>query len=395
MEKIIDLGMHPFADSFIAEKDIAQSEPVYPLQCYLCKETGQVQVAYATKASERYNLHDYSYTSSNSTFARNHWKKYAADVLKNSNLSPHSTIIEIGSNDGFLCKEFQKKGHAVYGVDSSQYMSDLATRDGVRTHCGIFNYEESATVKELFGTPAMVVANNVFNHSNHPLSFARGVYNLLGDDGIFVYELPYWFSTVKTQKFDQIYHEHVSYFTVKSSFNLLARCGFEIIDVEEVDYHGGSIRVYARKLPISMVATKNDIVRDMIDEEEKFGLFDSAIYENFMKDIVDRRDNFLRKLYQIRVSGYPIIGVGAAAKGNTLLNFYNLDNTVLDYVTDASVYKQHKYTPLTRIPIVGDEIFEQYDRVCALILSWNISDIIKQKLKEINPRIEFMIPGGE
>ena len=172
------------------------------------------------------------------------------------------------------------------------------------------------------------------------------------------------------------------------------------IDVEVVDYHGGSLRVFVKKckmkdgpdasFPEVFDVKLNDKVASMIKEEEDFGLFEKETYKEFMKELHDKRNKFMKEIYNIKSQGYSIIGVGAAAKGNTFLNFYNLDNTILDYVTDASEHKQGKHTPLTRIPIVGDEIFAEYDKVYALILSWNISDIIKENLKTINNKIEFL-----
>ena len=182
---------------------------------------------------------------------------------------------------------------------------------------------------------------------------------------------------------------------MKYSYNLLKLAGLEIIDVEVVEYHGGSIRVYAKKLSSSKVARKNNIVATMIQQEEECGLFESETYVEFMNEITRCRDRFLSRLYSIRSQNIPIIAVGASAKGNTFLNFYNLDCSVLDYVTDTSIHKQGKHTPLTRIPITGDEIFKNYDKVYALILSWNISDIIKEKLKQINSSIEFLTLGEE
>lgn len=387
MSKIIDLGMHPFADSFIEEKQLGMSEPVYPLQCSLDSESGEIRVIFNTKADKRYNLYNYSYTSSNSKFSRNHWINYAKAVSEHLKLAKGSKVVEIGSNDGYLAKQFQDLGYDVVGVDPSLYMAELATKLGIKTYSKLFNQETSAHVAEDFGKADLICANNVFNHTNEPESFVEGVVNLLNQDGVFVYELPYWFYTIKDKKFDQIYHEHVLYFTVKSSYNLLRKVGLEIIDVQVVDYHGGSLRVFANKVEN---VTLREPIKKMIDEEEDYGLFDVNLYHRFMEELRNKRNLFLIDLYKIKSEGYPIIGVGAAAKGNTFLNFYNLDSTVLDYVTDASEHKQGKYTPLTRIPIVGDEIFAQYDKAYALILSWNISDIIKESLKKINGNIIFL-----
>ena len=387
MNKIIDLGMHPFADTFISEDQLILPEPVYPLQCFLNKNTGEIRVGVHTRAHERYNLYDYSYTSSNSEFARNHWTNYAKEVSKKINLPNGSKVIEIGSNDGFLAKQFKDIGHKVLGVDASSEMANLALELGIKTRIMLFGTDASKTIKKDFGCADLIVANNVFNHSDDPEDFGNGVVNLLNKNGTFVYELPYWYNTIKDKKFDQIYHEHVTYFTVKFSYELLRKVGLEIVDVEFVDYHGGSLRVFAKK--VDEVVLQGHI-REIIEEEEKYGLFNQATYKYFMTALYDRKNKFMEKIYRIKLDGHSIIGVGAAAKGNTFLNFYNLDNTILDYITDSSKYKQGKYTPLTRIPIVCDEIFAKYDKVYALILSWNITDILKENLKKINDKIEFL-----
>jgi SAM-dependent methyltransferase len=387
MNKIIDLGMHPFADTFVSKNQLNESEPVYPLECFLDKDTGEVKVGVRTDAHGRYIAYDYSYTSANSKFSKDHWINFAKDVNEKLNLPKNSNVVEIGSNDGFLTKQFKDMGYNVLGVDPSPYVKDLALELGVETYCDFFGYEVSNNIGKDFGQANLIIANNVFNHTNDIEDFTAGVENLLNDDGIFVFELPYWYNTIKDQKFDQIYHEHVTYFTVKFSYELLKKHGLEIMDVDVVNYHGGSLRVFAKK--------KDEIVlqphiKSMIEEEESFGLFKESTYVKFVQDLHQKRNTFLKKIYKIKSKGYSIIGIGAAAKGNTLLNFYNLDNSVIDYITDSSEHKQGKYTPLTRIPIVGDEIFGEYDKVYGLILSWNISDIIKENLRKINKKIKFL-----
>ena len=202
--------------------------------------------------------------------------------------------------------------------------------------------------------------------------------------------MPYWYHTIRDNKFDQIYHEHVTYFTVKYSYNLLARFGFEIFDIEVVDYHGGSLRIYANKTsnkPRMLSKTS-----EMIKSETSYGLFEEDTYRHFMKNLENKRNNLLFELYKVKTMGYNIIGVGAAAKANTFLNYYNLDYKTLDYITDASEHKQGKYTPITRIPIVGDEVFSEYDEVYALILSWNISERVKESIRSINEKARFISP---
>ena len=378
--------MHPYADTFISEKDISLVEPVYPLECFLDEETGYIKLGCETNPEDRYNSYDYSYTSSNSSFARNHWDEYAKHVSKKLNLKD-ANIYEIGSNDGYLAERFKNLGHTILGIDPSRYMAKLARERGVETFCGLFSGETSQKIIETYRKADVVVANNVFNHSNDPLDFALGVKDVLNDSGVFVFEVPYWYNTIIDEKFDQIYHEHVSYFTVKSSCELLKQIGLTVFDVEMVGYHGGSIRVYSSVNPDQI----NGRILDYIKIEEDAGLFREETYAAFMKSVKVKRANFLERLYSIAKKDIPIVAVGAAAKGNTFLNFYNIDNTVIDYVTDASEHKIGKYTPSTRIPIESDKtVFEQYDKVYAIILSWNISNILKEKLKQINNNITFL-----
>ena len=387
MNKIIDLGMHPYADTFIAESQLGLSEPVYPLECWMDEENGEIRLKYKTDPDDRYSLYNYSYTSSNSKFSRGHWDKYAKHTSEKINLKPNAHIIEIGSNDGYLAEQYQKAGHRVLGVDPSKYMAEIAKSRGVDTYCNLFSEAASGEIKKKYGPVDCIVANNVFNHADDPLDFAKGVKNLLQDDGVFIFEVPYWYNTIVDGRFDQIYHEHVSYFTVKYSCNLLERAGLTIFDVEVVDYHGGSIRVYSKKKPDSVSANVGRLIR----KETDAGIFEPEMYSDFVKRIKNKRSLFMERLHSVAREGKPIIGIGAAAKANTFLNFYNIDSTIMEYVTDASEHKIGKYTPLTRIPILDDKtVLKKYEEVYAVILSWNITDILEEKLRRLNSNITFL-----
>ncbi|MBS3082039.1 class I SAM-dependent methyltransferase [Candidatus Pacearchaeota archaeon] len=387
--QIIDLGSHPFADTFVPESKISEPDLIYPLVCDLCIECGNIQTKYSTNPLDRYSNIDYSYTSSNSAFSRGHWEKYAQNITEQLNLKKNSFVVEIGSNDGYLTEQFLKNNNKVLGIDPSPYMAELAKDRNVPTIIGLFGTEYSREILDKYGEIDLVIANNVFNHSDNPLDFVTCVSNILKKDGSFVFEQPYWIDTLKSGKFDQIYHEHVSYFTVRSLKKLLARVGLVISYVKIVDYHGGSLRIIAQK---KEHCKESESVEKMISEEQRNGAFESETYKKFMDKTRLQRSKFLERICRIKEEGYKIIAVGAAAKGNTFLNFYRLDNTLIDYVTDASPHKKGKYTPATRIPIVGDEIFSKFDKVYALILSWNIADILKEKLAVFNKNIEFISP---
>ena len=386
--KILSFGMHPYADTFVSKDQLSLTEPTLPLDVYLNELSGQIQLGYISHDYERYSLYSYSYTSSNSKFARDHWDAYYKKLKELFN-TENSLVVEVGSNDGYLSQHFLKDNNKVLGVDPSAEMCKLAADRGVDIYNTLFSKAAADTISRKHGNAKLIVANNVFNHSNNPVDFAEGIADLLTKDGVFVFELPYWGSTVESGRFDQIYHEHVSYFTMKSAYSLLSKVGLRITDFEIVDYHGGSLRVYSTK---DENATTSPKVFEMIKKETEQGLFDVETYVKWQKTLAQKRNEFLKHLYTLKVTkpDVSIIGVGAAAKANTFLNYYNIDSTVLDYVTDSSSHKQGKYTPLTRIPIVGDGVFETYKEVYALILSWNISDSLKTILLKINPNIKFI-----
>lgn len=394
LQEIIDLGMHPFADTFIPKDNFANHDFAYPLVCDLCLDCGQIQLKYPTKPEERYCGVDYSYTSSNSNFSRTHWINYAKEVISKINLKKDSFVVEIGSNDGFLTKEFISYGCKAIGVDPSEYMAKLAKEINVDTVIDLFNKNTVDKIFQNYGKADLIIANNVFNHSENPLEFAQSASALLSKEGVFVFELPYWALSIESRKFDQIYHEHVSYFTAKSSLELMSRAGMNIFTIEVVNYHGGSLRVYAKRKEDLSDNCKE--VYEIIEKEKNQGLFNIETYKVFMNNLNSERNIFLSKVHQLKNKGASILAVGAAAKGNTFLNFYNLDNKIIDYVTDSSKHKQGKYTPLTRIPITGDEVFKNYlnKEVYAIITSWNIAEQLKPILSNMNSNIKFISPDN-
>jgi len=394
LHEIVDLGMHPMADTFIPANRLDEGDRVYPLICDLCEKCGQVQLRTVTNPAERYSEYDYSYTSSNSKTSQTHWITYAASVGEIVGLKNGDAVLEIGSNDGFLSEQFQKSGCKALGVDPSPAMAKFAAERGVKTITGLFGADCVGEVEKTLGAkPKLIAANNVFNHANEPLDFALGIKAALAIDGTFVFELPYWMQSVVQKKFDQIYHEHVSYLTVKHSVNLFQSVGMIVNHVEEVDYHGGSIRVFVGHKPMKLAIKPGGLsVEQFIEKETAAGLFDLETYKKFRQEIQTARNKFLQEIYRLKNEGKSLVCVGAAAKGNTFLNYYNLDASVIDYVTDSSPSKIGKSTPRTRIPIASDDVLQDYESVHAIILSWNISGPLQNILKKINPNITFLNP---
>lgn len=390
LETIMNLGMHPFADTFVVPERESEADRLYQLACDLCTECGQIQARCMTDPEARYSEHDYSYTSSNSAFSRGHWEKYAQDVGAVNSIAAGDVVVEVGANDGYLLEQFKKLGATVLGIDAAPAVAALAEARGIETIVGLFDAEMATEARAKVGAAKLVVANNVFNHADDVVGFAKAAAALLGPDGTFVFELPYWCIGIRDGHFDQIYHEHVSYLTARSSQRIAREAGLYVHHIEVVNYHGGSLRVSLRRGEAD--TAESPALAAMIAEEEADGMFDPQTYRDFMASIIERRNQFLEKVYGLKNAGVPVVAVGAAAKGNTMLNFYRLDHSVVDYVTDISPYKQGKMTPGTRIPIRGDEVLGEYSRVAALILSWNIADTLKKALLAINPEIEFLHP---
>ncbi len=388
LAEIIDLGMHPMADTFVPAERRYEGDRVYPLICDLCAACGQIQLRVITDPDERYSHFEYSYTSSNSNFSRTHWQRYARDVTARAKTAKGARIVEIGSNDGYLSEQLNGLGFRAFGVDPSAAMCTLARERGVEVRAALFTRALAQELAAAWGErPALIAANNVLNHANDPRDFALGVRDLLAPGGAFVFELPYWLRTIKEGKFDQIYHEHVGYFTVRYARSLFRAAGMTVTHAEEVDYHGGSIRVFVRH-----DGPEEPSVQRLVEQEEQARLFDRATYAEFVARLRAHRDRFLRRVFELKSGGERLVCVGAAAKANTFLRYYNLDASIVDWVTDASPSKIGKYTPSTRIPIASDEVFRRYDRVHAIITSWNLADTLRSALLAINPKIEFLNP---
>lgn len=384
--KILDFGQHAYADTFIAESQLNLSEPVFPLEVYMNADVGSFQLGYISDAKDRYNLYAYSYTSSNSKTARDHWDEYANTIK--SKYNTQGLVVEIGSNDGYLINHFNQPGTKAVGVDSSTEMCEIARGRGVEVVNDLFTADVGVALEIAHGPASVIMANNVFNHANDPVGFACGVANLLANDSVFVFEVPYWTWMVTNGKFpDMVYHEHPTYWTIKGVQNLLQRAGLSIADYELVNYHGQSLRIIAHRS--TAVADK---VTQAVKQETDQGLYDPEFYAKLQHSLEQSKTEWLAKFYKMLQEdpAAVVIGVGGAAKANTWLKYYGLDKTVIKCITDASEFKQGKYTPLTRIPIKSDNEFAEYDRPYALILSWNIAEPLKQALLEINPNTRFI-----
>ena len=388
LSEILDLGLHSFADRFIKPVDLKKKDPVYPLVLDLCKDCKFIQSRFITNPKDRYYNYDYSYTSSNSNYSRNHWSEYANFLNKEYSLKSKK-VLEIGSNDGLLSQFFDKYKANVTCVDASPFMNKLSKKRGLYSINSIFSFKESKKIKKKIGHQDIIVANNVFNHSDNPKNFLNGVKNILKKSGIFIFEQPYFLDTLTSKRFDQVYHEHISYFTAYNIENLLNNCGFQVLNLLKNKYHGGSIRTIA----ISSQDTKiknQKILKLFKNKEKKLGIYKDIFYKKYRKIIEFRKEKLNYQISRYKSNRYLIYGIGAGAKTNTYLTYNNLNSKNIDGITDTSRFKIGKFTPLTRIKIYKDNKIRNIKNIACLIFSWNIEKILKKKLKLINKNIRYI-----
>jgi len=384
IHKVVDLGFHPLADTFL-EKDVQFGPEVsYPLQLGLCQSCGHVFTLFSISQHERYQKHDYSYDSSNSKVSVNHFQEFCNAILSAESLKKDSFIVDIGGNIGTLLGHFKSAGYSnVLNIEPSENIANMAIKNGIPTFNDFFNKNATSSIKTN-GKVDVLLSSNVVNHADDLVSLLCTAKDVMNKDGIFVFEVPYLLDLIQETSFDTIYHEHVHYFGIKPLAQCLQSQGFAIYKVERINYMCGSIRVYASR---SRKQTKS--VSKLIEIEEGIGLYTDEIYNAFTRRVELLKFNVNKYLWKVRADGGKIIGIGAATKGNTLLNYCKLDSDLIEYVTDMSPLKIGKQMPGSHIPIKSDTDID--DSVThALILPWNIADHLKKKLSHLN--LKFYVP---
>lgn len=383
----INLGMHPYADTFISPAQYGKSEPVFPLGVVVCKKCGNAQTSIRTDPKDRYNLYEYSYTSSNSAFSRSYWEEYSAFLEDNYKVKG-KRVLEVGCNDGFLLGILKKMGATVCGLDASSEMATACQNAGIDVYECILGAE---SLPEQIATQQfdIIIANNVLNHSDDPLGFMRDVVSLLDVGGVFISEQPYWLESLVSMRLDQIYHEHVTYVTVRSAKTLFERVSLNLKSAMSTAYHGGSIRLIGDKTSIPF---ENKEIQLCIEKEISQGIFDEQFYKQLVRKYELNRIQFLSKILsaQKKNERIKIAGFGAAAKGNTFLNYMRLDSTLVDFVIDISPSKVGKFTPLSRIPIIHEKELAKYEKVLLIPLSWNLPESVLNSVLETYKNVELM-----
>lgn len=376
LKQIIQLSPTPPANAFLTKGALKKNEPFFPLQVNFCSNCGQLQLTHVV--SPELLFRNYVYASSTSPVFMAHFDEYAKDLIKRFRLNEKSLVIDIGSNDGILLKPLKKTGVRVLGVDPAETIAKRATNEGIKTLPHFLNIKVAKKIVKEYGLADVVSANNVFAHIHDLDEIVESIKILTKDAGVFVIEFPYLIDFIRKNYFDLIYHEHLSYFSIRPLVALFERFDMEIFDAKKVNSHGGSLRVYIKKIDAEHKVKKS--VQNFIDEEIKLGLGKINTYVKFAKKIKDNKEKLIKLLKKLKSQSKTIVGYGAPAKGNTLLNYYKIGPKILDYIVDDSTYKQGLYTPGTHILVAPFDKIAETKPDYVFILAWNFANPLMDKL---------------
>lgn len=385
LELILDLGEQPLANAFIKKEDLEKDENKFPLKLYLCKNCYLLQLL--DIVDKELLFKEYLYLTSASKPIVNHFKKYASDVYEEFLKEiDNPLVIEIGSNDGSLLKEFKKNGADVLGIEPAENIAKMANEIGIPTKNVFLNYNVAKEIS-LKKKASMIVANNVFGHVEDLKEFMKCIKILFNDKGIFVFEVPYLIDLIQKLEFDTVYHEHLSYFSLMPLMKLMEEFNLQIFDVKKQKVHGGTIRVF--------VSQKNNFkntinLQKLIKLEKEFGIEEIKTYQKLSENVKELKNQLQNKLLEFKKNGKTIFGYGAPAKGNVLLNYCNIGSQFLDYIVDTTPLKQGLYSPGMHILVKSNiQDTEKSSEQVALLLAWNYEQAI------INKEEEFLKNGGK
>ena len=388
---LCDLGHSPLANSFLKNKTLIKKEKYYPLKVYYCKKCFLPQLPEFVLAKKIFQKYDYFSSYSKSWLE--HSKKYVNEIIKDIKLSKKDKICEIASNDGYLLQFFKKKGFDVLGIEPAKNIAAVSIKKKIKTLNYFFNFNNSKKIKKKFGKQNLIICNNVYAHVPDILDFTRGLKELIAEDGIITIEFPHYYNLINSLQFDTIYHEHFSYLSLHSTTNILKKFELEIFKVKKVNTHGGSLRIYIKNKNFKKFKIAKSY-HNIFELEKKSNIFSKKTFVKFSKKIEEIRINFVKCLIDIKIKEKKVVAYGAAAKGNTFLNYCNIDKSLISFIVDKNPSKVGKLLPGSHLPILPINELYKNNPDYIIILPWNIRDeVIKQiKAKKFKNKFITAIP---
>ena len=388
----IDLINSPASNSFLTTEQLNEPENFYPLKVYTCHQCFLVQVDEYKKSDAIFDS-NYMYFSSYSTSWLKHASNYADKMTERFGYNEESQVIEIASNDGYLLQYFLQKGIKVMGIEPTANTAEVAIGKGIKTIIEFFGVELADRLRNHWDVKAdLLLGNNVLAHVPDIVDFVGGMKIILADNGVITMEFPHLMQLVDNNQFDTIYHEHFSYLSFYTVKQIFESVGLDMFDVEELPTHGGSLRIYAKHKEDSTKAISENVAALLKKETDK-GLNGLAYYDNFQQKALKVKLDLTEFLIDQKRAGKTVAAYGAAAKGNTLLNYCGIKNDLISFVVDANPHKQNKFLPASHIPVVNEAHLKEAKPDFVIIFPWNLKDEITRQLSYIKDwGGQFVIP---
>lgn len=381
LEPFCDLGSQPPSNYFLKPEEGAIGETYLPLNALVCTNCWLSQLNFFEDAGALFN-DDYAYFSSFSETWLEHAKAYVAMMTERFGFDRSSFVVEIASNDGYLLKNFKEDGIRVLGVEPSANVAKAAMENhGIQSEITFFGSESAKTISDIHGKADLILGNNVLAHVPDINDFIGGLPELLAPAGVVTFEFPHLQNMIELNQFDTIYHEHFSYLSLTAVMAVLNRHGLRVFDVEELPTHGGSLRVFACFQQAQHKVSNS--VKELLDGEVRAGLTNIETYKAFQQRVIKIKRDLLQFLLDAQESKKKVAAYGAAAKGNTLLNFLGIGPDMIELVADLSPQKQGRLLPGSHIPVVDPETLISSNPDYVLILPWNIKTEIADQLQSI------------
>ena len=376
----VNLGMSPLANSYVKAEHLNDTEPFFPLHVYVCAECFLVQLESIAKPEDIFS--DYAYFSSYSDSWLDHAQVYTDCAIKRFGLNDKSWVVEIASNDGYLLQFFVAKGIPVLGIEPAANVAQAAVQKGIPTVVRFFGEDTARELASQGKQADLIIGNNVLAHVPDVNGFVRGMKLLLNKTGVITLEVPHLMRLMQENQFDTIYHEHLSYLSLLAIRKLFNRRGLKVFDVDELTTHGGSLRIYAGHEDDSL-KTVGERVKEVLSREKKAGLSNLERYLVFGEQVKETKRRFLEFLTAAKREKKSVVGYGAPAKGNTLLNYCGVSTDLIQYTVDRSAYKQGHFLPGTHIPIYSPERIRHTMPDYLLILPWNLKEEVMAQMQHI------------
>jgi hypothetical protein len=387
--------MSPLSNAFLDETQILQDERQYPLHAYVCTNCFLVQVQEYAGPDEIFG--SYAYFSSFSSSWLAHCKNYATEITARLKLDSNHCVIEVASNDGCMLKNFLEAGIPVLGIEPARNVAETAEAAGIPTLSEFFGVALAQRLVNEGRQADLLIGNNVLAHVPELNDFVAGMQILLKENGVLTLEFPHLLRLMEQGQFDTIYHEHFSYFSLLTAHRLLEEHGLQVFDVQQLETHGGSLRVFSQPADSGVHALSGSVA-DLIELEESAGLSKAETYNSFAQQVRDIRLKTQEFFVNAKRLGKSIAAYGAPAKGNTMLNYCGIDRDFIDYTVDLNPDKQGKFLPGTRIPVYAPDRINETRPDIVVILPWNLKEEIVQQLthvREWGGQMVVLIPGVE